>query len=303
MKKVLVAFNFVHNKLGDNAGFIRVLNEAAGSGFSAVQGALKEFVFDIKTNDVSVADGVNSCDLKTYDAVCFRLWAKEPERATAAAMYLQHHGIPFWDTEVIHASTSSKLTEALRLGLAGLPIPRSVFMNRERLLRLAENSDFGIKFPFVLKDIFGLKGRLNFLVKDFGQLSEILQAHPDVRFIIQEYIPNDGDYRFLVFGDKVRLVIKRERTSDSTHLNNISQGARNRLIPIGEIDASLLDMAVKAAQVTGREMSGVDILLDSDSRQPYLLEVNSQPEIMTVYGKEKIKALNDFTQEQLKAIA
>ncbi len=86
----------------------------------------------------------------------------------------------------------------------------------------------------------------------------------------------------LVFGGEVKIVIKRSRIDDSTHVNNTSQGGLGELVDVASFPDDLKEIAVKAAKAVGRlDMSGVDIIIDNQTGKPYVLEVNKSPQIET----------------------
>ena len=56
-------------------------------------------------------------------------------------------------------------------------------------------------------------------------------------------------------------------------------------------------IARQAAELTGREIGGVDILVDNVTNQPYLLEVNQTPALATGFGvKEKVLRFVDLVE-------
>ena len=87
---------------------------------------------------------------------------------------------------------------------------------------------------------------------------------------IQEFIPHGHyDLRLLVLGSKVIASMKRVASSWKT---NISLGAE----PVHyDPPSEIKEIAVRAAEILGCELAGVDIL--QTSKGPVIVEVNSQP--------------------------
>jgi glutathione synthase/RimK-type ligase-like ATP-grasp enzyme len=114
----------------------------------------------------------------------------------------------------------------------------------------------------------------------------------------QDLIDSDGsDYRFLVTGGRTRLVIKRIGSGDS-HLNNTSQGATTEVVPLENIDESVLLVVHKMSSALHREVTGIDIMFDKTTSKPYFLEANPIPQIATGSNVElKLDALAEALRE------
>jgi glutathione synthase/RimK-type ligase-like ATP-grasp enzyme len=152
----------------------------------------------------------------------------------------------------------------------------------------------------VLKDIYADKGKNNHLVSSRQEFDDILAAGQQIAYIAQQYIPNDGDLRVLVFDKKPALLMRRQATERS-HLNNTSTGGTAALLPLDTIDTSTTAMVVRAAAVTNRQVAGVDIVIDSKTNKWYILEVNNSPQISSgVFVDEKIAAFGTFLKRYSK---
>lgn len=152
---------------------------------------------------------------------------------------------------------------------AGLPVPRTI---------VAESAGEALKAfhelggDVVVKPIFGSRGIGSTRVSDPDVAERIfrtLEFYNQVIYV-QEYIPHGNyDLRVLVLGGSVLSAMRR---ISSLWKTNISLGAKPAPYkPTREIE----DMAVKAAEVVGCEVSGVDIL--ESERGPFIVEINSQP--------------------------
>ena len=147
----------------------------------------------------------------------------------------------------------------------------------------------------------GSKGNDNYLIKDAKEAIKILDAaEADKQFIVQNFVPNDGDYRYLFVGlDKKPLVIHRQ-ANDDNHLNNTSKGADAVFVKLDSLPKEYLQYARKAAELLGRQISGVDILVNKDNGKAYVLEANGTPAIATGFGtEEKVEHFTDFIESQL----
>lgn len=114
----------------------------------------------------------------------------------------------------------------------------------------------------VYKPVYGYDGNGIRLIRSAGELG-------DGPYYLQEYIPNDRDYRiFVIDGRSVGAIMRR---SDSL-AHNIHQGGTG--VPC-EIDADMNEMAGEAAMAVGVDYGGVDLLKDEEGYT--VLEVNGTP--------------------------
>ncbi|MEM0050174.1 MAG: RimK family alpha-L-glutamate ligase [Candidatus Bathyarchaeia archaeon] len=152
---------------------------------------------------------------------------------------------------------------------AGLPVPRTIVTERARD---ALRAFYELGGDVVVKPIFGSRGIGSTRVSDPNVAERIFRAlefHHQVIYL-QEYIPHGNyDLRLFVLGGRVIAAMRRVANSWKT---NVSLGATpSPYKPTKKIE----DLAVKASEVIGCEVSGVDIL-ESD-RGPFIVELNSQP--------------------------
>ena len=145
--------------------------------------------------------------------------------------------VPFLDRAVIRYSGNSKLLQYFILSDNDIKVPASIFMLPGRLEGSFADLKRQLGLPFILKDIHGNKGEYNFLITDHVSFISACKeaAKRSVQCIAQAYINNDYDYRILVFGTKIGLVIKRARRNLDTHLNNTSQGAKATIVEASAI--------------------------------------------------------------------
>lgn len=224
---------------------------------------------------------VDGHDIASFDTVYFRTIARKRDMAAIAADYLQDHNVPFVDREALSDQSLSKLHQMYLLHKNNLPIPDTYYGD----VVFIESK---LQYPFIYKATVASKGEDNFLVHSSDEIRKGTKS-----FIAQTYIPNEADYRLLVFGNKVELIIKRSRTGD-THLNNTSQGARAELVSIADFDQTIINIAIRAASVLKRDIAGVDIMLD-EQNNPYILEVNRTPQLATgAFVEEKLHAFKQY---------
>lgn len=260
--------------------FTRLQGAAQDRPFQLERGSLKDLHVYVIDNKLQITESLTGKDLKHFNLVYFELWAKATQQALAAAIYCNRHSIAFFSSETLHTTVTSKVGELVKMAENGIPLPATV-LTSNRELKILFKTNPPINFPLVIKASSGYGGKDNYLVADLESLNTVLENNSKLEFIVQEFIPNDCDYRCIVVGNEIRLVLKRSRPNSSlSHLNNTSQGGIGELVALDSISKAGQQAVLKAARVLGRqEFAGVDLLFHAKTNQPYILEVNQAPQI------------------------
>ncbi len=251
--------------------------------------------------EISVVDGNVSCfdirnqlDFATVNIVHFKNWINDVEIAGTLARFFSMRGATIYNSEVRQTAARTKISQMVLFADSQLPVPDTFFAYKERLtvtLEDASSLPAGLSFPCIMKANDGAMGNDNYLIHDAAEAQEVLKKSPiKQEFVLQAYHPNDGDYRLLYVGlDELPLVFMRRANKKSklTHLNNTSKGGSGEFVDAAALPSEYLRIAKQAARITGREIGGVDILVDNISRQPYLLEVNQTPALATGFGVDE----------------
>jgi glutathione synthase/RimK-type ligase-like ATP-grasp enzyme len=291
----LVLFSFQkHPKRYYETLFGRLSERAPGYGLNLYKGALKDIRVYIGPEDFRVQESSNDMDVADFDVVYFELWSKCPQQALATSTYLDVCHVPYLGPNVRRIQPDTKLGELSLLKKAGLPIPETASSSHKQLRKWFRESA-PIDFPVVAKNISGYGGKINFKAHSQEELFQVFDEHPEVTFVVQEYIPSDRDYRFLVMDGAIQLVLQRQG-NDDTHLNNTSRGAQAHLVDPGAFSQKVVDMVLNGAAAVGRrEFAGVDLMFDMHTGQPYVLEVNKTPQIeIGSSAEEKMSALLSY---------
>lgn len=241
-------------------------------------------------------------DVADFDLIYFKTSTHFKGIAATVANYLQKRNVPFIDQALQHFPGSSKLYQYVILTDNDIPVPRSIFMLPAHLEQSYDLLKQDLGLPFILKDIQGNKGENNFLINSRKTFKEACQeaAKQEALCIAQIFIDNDQDYRILVFGRKIALVIKRSRTTKSTHLNNTSLGAEANLVNPSDIPESVRSTSLAAAKLLGRQVAGVDFVQDKSSGLWYCLEVNDGPQLASgTFTAEKHAAFAEYLERKL----
>lgn len=257
---------------------------------------ITELFFDLSQENLSIYHPTQQFDLRDFDLVIIRHVGQKWVEAQVITQYCELNGIAYTDHYLNRLLPDSKLSNAVTLWCAGIKRwPRTLAGPADELAR--RMPELGQKA--VLKDSDGSKGRLNFVVSSSSEVTEILQANPDVQFVLQEYIPNDSDYRVLIMNGKVAMVIRRSGDG-SSHLNNTSQGGAAELVDVESIDAAIIDESIAAAHALKLQVAGVDVMQDTRTGDYYFLEVNNAPQISSgSFMAEKSEAYAQMIREML----
>ena len=153
--------------------------------------------------------------------------------------------------------------------------------SRNKFAGYSQNSF--MNFPVILKGSSGDRGMNVFKIDNIKQLEakvrelRRIEIEGGKRYMLQEFIPNDGDLRILVLGDKVLGAMKRTSQNFKKEFrNNYSVGGK---VEVVEIPESIKKLAVKAAKVCGLLVAGVDVVYrDNDINKPVVWEVNKGPQ-------------------------
>lgn len=238
--------------------------------------------------------------LLDFDAVYFKSYFRYHEQAASIAEYLQFNNIPFVGSELRHYIAAYKLTQMARLARKDVMIPRTLYFSTRHYVAHHDQIVAKLGERFIFKAINGSTGDDNYLVTSKQQLEEIVANNEEMYFIAQEFIPNESDLRLIVLNDRLRLIIERRRADDSTHLNNTSQGAEASLVDMESFDQLTIEIALRSAEIMGRDVAGVDIMLESGTGKPYVLEVNASPQIASgSFEQEKRALYRDYFKEVL----
>ncbi len=300
---VLVLFSYKSHKRGYiEMLFDRLKNAAQDRPLQLFRGSLNDLHIQVRSNTLSIHETLTDRDLATFDVVYFELWYKAQQQALAAATYAKRRKISFFSEELAALPAMTKVGEIALLADQNIPIPDSFVSSRRELLKVFKGKDTPIPYPLIVKAADGYGGKTNFLVHTYKDLKSILDEHKKLQFIVQAFIPNDCDYRCLVFGGKVKLVLKRSRDMDgSSHLNNTSQGATGEVVPLERISPQAITDVEKAAAALNRSsFAGVDLLINSETGQHYILEVNQTPQVeIGAEVDKKMAALLNYIEERV----
>lgn len=279
---------------------VLVRNAARKMGVELDLVSYNNVTFDTETGKISL----RGKDTNDYDVLFFRTTGKHWEEVDLIINSINPPaptgvGTPSFDKEsktrpVIvdplveygKPSYACKAWQMLKLKEAGIDVPKSIYGS---LWYLYEAMDKGLgepnpyfTFPVILKGSGGDRGTRVFKANNLKELEKLVrdlrktETEEGKRYMLQEYIENDGDFRVLVLGEKVLGVMKRASASKNEFRNNYSAGGT---VEVADLPEDVKKIAVKAAKVCGLAVAGVDVAFrDYDVKKPVIWEVNKGPQ-------------------------
>lgn len=247
--------------------------------------------FMIDNGEASVINCLTGEDLRTYTKILVlstSLYHAQNYIFSALACYCRKYNIEMLDDSF--TNTDGKLYAMWRFWEKGVQIPKTAFGPVEFLIKALER----LGSPAVLKSVNGTKGRDNYLVSSEDEIREIVEKDPDTRYILQNFIPNDGDYRIIVTNFEAKLAIYRSANGEDFR-NNTSLGSEAKLVPLETLDSKIIKLAITAAEALDIKIAGADILQNKDTRGYSVLEVNRTPQLASgAFIDAKVQVISDL---------
>jgi ribosomal protein S6--L-glutamate ligase len=211
--------------------------------------------------------------LRGLDVVIPRIGASITFYGTAVLRQFEMMGVRTPNSSDAILRARDKLHALQLLARDGIGLPTTVFGDNpddtaDLLAMLGEP-------PHVIKLNEGAQGQGVLLAEKRPAAQGMIEAFRGLyaNFLVQEFIreAKGGDLRCFVVGGKVVAAMKRQ-APDGDFRANIHRGGTAAAVKLTALES---EMAVRAANVMGLGISGVDLL--RSHRGPLVLEVNSSP--------------------------
>jgi|SRR5688500_7090420 len=174
-----------------------------------------------------------------------------------------------------------KRTAAQHLAANGLPVPDSVFTAMPENVELMLNL-LGDQYPVVIKTLNSTQGQGVILGESFTSSRSIAEAFIRLReeIMLQRFVEEakGKDIRVFVVGGKVIATMERS-AQNGEFRSNLHRGASSNKVRISKEEET---MALRAAELMGLEVAGVDIL--RSEKGPLILEINASPGLEGIEG-------------------
>jgi glutathione synthase/RimK-type ligase-like ATP-grasp enzyme len=219
--------------------------------------------------------------LSEYDGLFIRAGADVPGYTYQFACRAESLGMPVVDDPDSILKCTNKVFQRELMSRHRIPEPKTMIVNRENVGQVVPT----LGLPCVLKlpdSGFGLdvlkieaEDELESKAKRFFAVSELLVA--------QEWLPTGFDWRVGIFDRRPLFVCKYFMAPGHWKTNKVESGQPQLIegetlaLSIGEAPEIVVSTALRAANLIGRGLYGVDLKQVGD--RCYLIEVNCNPNI------------------------
>lgn len=277
MKKILILVD----KIGPMKElFTQLIAERLESTAFVTLARFSDLYFEIDKDNIKVEIG--ETPVTDYDLIYFRRAGDQFSGvASNLAVYLKTKGIDFIDRSWAEVGPiGSKFTALMKLSLGHLPIFKSIYVWKDAIQENKERIVKTLGFPLIAKELSTQRGKGVYKIKSLKDFEELPMTDPKGgpnQYLFQEYIELKDEYRLLVLGERVGVWEKKVVSQKGEFRHNVSLGATEEFLKIGDIPAELERIAVDGAKALNVQIAGVDIATDTASGEYHLIEVNRGP--------------------------
>lgn len=218
-----------------------------------------------------------------YDGVLIRALTDPLNMTYVVARLCEMRGMRVLDTSESIQICCDKVNMYSRLMARNVPMPDTTFLNDNEVTEENARELFeSMGIPLVLKapnSSFSAYVDKASTPAEFVKIGKRFLRRAD-RIVVQQYLPSDFDWRVITLGGKILAVVKYVFAQDKWKLMERGAGgeeAKTIGIPKEDADPKLLDVALQAANATGKSLYGIDI--KEVGGDYYVIEVNDNPNI------------------------
>jgi len=253
-------------------------------------------------------------DLKDFDAWYFRAVGSELEWAKLLELYAKEHNILVVDDYLINEGPLRRFKSVMGVMLHANNInyPKTLYVAKFEQL---EKELLNWELPVIVKlSKGGRHGMGTFSIKSITDLNELKQTLDSRKqlaveegrtvsvfkdFLVQEFIPNDGDYRVMTVGYKCIGGFKRKPKEEKLVLNK-SQGKSENL---EHVPLEVSKVAQDSAKILGVEVAGTDLVKHAKTGEIFVIEVNEAPQFKVFEKRTSInvpKLVLEYISDKIK---
>lgn len=276
---------------------VRFKEEAEKRGHKMIR--LNVLNFSIQVESSSPELYYNGKPLSTYDAVLPRIGASVTFYGLAVLRQFEQMGVYAANESLAISRSRDKLRSAQVMSRYEIGLPASAFVRNKKDVLPAIERVGGA--PVIIKLLEGTQGVGVILAESERVASAIIETLQSTKqnVLIQKFVKESKgkDLRAIVVGDRV-IAAMRRRARGEEFRSNVHRGGTTEVV---EIDKETERTAIRAAQIMGLRIAGVDMLEASDG--PQVMEVNSSPGlegIETVSGVNVAGAILEDIEHQIK---
>ncbi|MHA3683390.1 RimK family alpha-L-glutamate ligase [Leucobacter sp. HY1908] len=236
--------------------------------------------------------------LSDYDAILPRIGNSITYFGTAVVRQFEQMDVYTPNTANGISNSRDKLRAIQILSRHNIEMPATAFVRNRADVRPAIESVGGA--PVVIKLLEGTQGIGVILAPEVKVAEAIIETLHSTRqnVLIQRFVKESRgrDVRALVVGDRVVAAMRRTAAGDEFR-SNVHRGGSVEAVTL---DAEYEQAAVRAAQIMGLRVAGVDMLEGDEG--PLVMEVNSSPGLQGIEaatGLDVAGAIIDYIAGQV----
>lgn len=230
--------------------------------------------------------------LSTYDAVLPRIGASITYFGTAVVRQFEQMGVYCLNSSNGISNSRDKLRSLQVLSRHDIGIPPTTFV-RDRNDVLPAIVRVG-GAPVIIKLLEGTQGVGVILAETMKVAEAIIETLHSAKqnVLIQGFVSESRgkDIRAFVVGDRVVAAMRRVAQSGEFR-SNVHRGGKTEPV---ELTPEFEETAVRAAQIMGLKIAGVDMLESNDG--PKVMEVNSSPGLQGIESATHIDVADSIIQ-------
>lgn len=274
----------------------RLRETAAARGHHVKVLDTNKFSIHVEEEEPSLA--YHARNLPDYDAVIPRIGASITFFGCSIVRQFEQMGVFTLNSSHSIAVSRDKLRSLQILSRHSIGIPQSAFVRDKKDVLPAVAKVGGT--PVIIKLLEGTQGIGVILADSIDVASAIIETLQSTKqnVLIQKFVAESKgrDIRAFVVGDRVVAAMRR-RAQGQEFRSNVHRGGQTESI---QLDHDYEQTAVRAAQIMGLRVAGVDMLEAADG--PKVMEVNSSPGlegIETASGVDIAGAIIELMEEEV----
>ena len=246
------------------------------------------FAIDLQSEEPELLFGDRHLD--DYDAILPRIGASITYFGTAVVRQFAQMDVYTPNTANGIANSRDKLRSLQILSRHDIGIPHTTFVRDQRDAAAAVQRVGGA--PVIIKLLEGTQG-IGVILADTNKVAEaIIETLQGVEqnVLVQKFVAESKgrDVRAVVVGDRVVAAMRRVATGEE-YRSNVHRGGRTEPL---QLDSVYERTAVRAAQIMGLRIAGVDMLEGADG--PQVMEINSSPGLQGIEGATGLDIAGSF---------